>query len=526
MNIHGILCYHVPAPVKRVSPLIVTPSAIFSLRKLAVHLSLRLPTLMTSSPSAGKSALLNHLAAQLYPTVANQIVTIHLADTSLDPRSLLGSYVSSPTKPGTFEWRDGVLVRAMHEGKWLVLKDIDRGSGEVLGLIAPLVESFNRGQRIGARASIEVPGRGKVKAKESFALFATRSLEQSRHGKYAPITFLNAHKWSELTIPSPTIRDLQMIMDAKFPRISGSIAQSLISLWQSVKATGTMSSSRAVGLRDLESFCSRVASLLPESYMPIDVDTNDTQSAPSLPKILPNLVLREDIYLEARDVFFGAGATNEASKTQRDSVAATVAEYLGLSPERRDWILQQKTAEFDAEKDVDGRLIAVRAGRTRLLACSADRKMDSHPTRPFTMHKPAVQLLARIATCISLREPVLLIGETGTGKTSLITHVASLLNRPLISLNLSTQTESSDLVGGFRPVDARVPGSELQQRFVELFEKTFSRKKNGKFEDSIRKAVSDTQWKRATKLWTEATRLALEKFRCVEDGGEIVSVCP
>ncbi|KAF8995069.1 hypothetical protein BDZ89DRAFT_971976, partial [Hymenopellis radicata] len=73
-----------------------------------------------------------------------------------------------------------------------------------------------------------------------------------------------------------------------------------------------------------------------------------------------------------------------------------------------------------------------------------------------------------------LGEPVLLTGETGTGKTSVVTHLSGLLRKPLVSLNLLHQTESSDLLGGFKTVDARVPASALQQCFLDLFGSTFS----------------------------------------------------
>ncbi|KAF8993126.1 hypothetical protein BDZ89DRAFT_1053878 [Hymenopellis radicata] len=59
-----------------------------------------------------------------------------VANTSLDPRSLIGSYVSSTSQAGTFEGKEGVLVRAMRQGKWVVFKDI---SPEVLGVLKPLV---------------------------------------------------------------------------------------------------------------------------------------------------------------------------------------------------------------------------------------------------------------------------------------------------------------------------------------------------------------------------------------------------
>ena len=61
-------------------------------------------------------------------------------------------------------------------------------------------------------------------------------------------------------------------------------------------------------------------------------------------------------------------------------------------------------------------------------------------------------------------------------------------------------------------MDARMPGSLLQERFSELFGATFSRKKNEKFETSIRKAVNEGKWKRVVGLWKESVRLAQERF--------------
>ncbi|TDL22264.1 P-loop containing nucleoside triphosphate hydrolase protein [Rickenella mellea] len=511
VNIHGVLFHHIPSIQHVSSSLIETPSTITSLRKLAVNVSLRLPTLLTSSPSSGKSSLLDYLAKKLHPTAINHVVTIHLADTSLDPRSLLGSYVSSPANPGSFEWKEGAIVRAMREGKWLVLKDLDRSSSEILGLLSPLAESCGLGKRIGTQASITVPGRGTVRAAEDFVLFATRSLEQSRNGGFSPAAFLNAHKWSEVVIPSPSERDLEIIMDAKFPHMAGVIIRSIIALWRSIKGVQTSTSSRQVGLRNLESFALRLSSLLDSTILRTVKTDMAASLAVSLSDVIPHPAIREDIFLEARDVFFGEGTTSESSYARLLAVAAIVAENLGIGPERRDWVTT-KPVRFDIEKDVDGRSKSVMVGRTKLSIWPKSNSIESVPSRPFTMHKPALHLFSRIATCISLCEPVLLTGETGTGKTSLVTHVAALLNRPLISLNLSTQTETSDLVGGFRPVDTRIPGFELQHRFTELFSDTFSVKKNGKFVETVRKAATNLQWRKAAKLWTESVRLALEKL--------------
>ncbi|THH00190.1 hypothetical protein EW026_g2319 [Hermanssonia centrifuga] len=511
VNVQGILMFRTSCTTVPTSPLVPTSTTAEALRTLAVHISLGVPTLLTSSPSSGKTLLLTHLATLLHSNTKNQLVTIHLADTTLDPRSLLGSYVTSPTRPGTFDWKEGVLIRAMREGRWVVFEDIDRGSSEVLGLIKPLLESLGVDRWIGGRGGLEVPGRGYTEASEDFKVFATRSLTPSRNGTFPASTFYGAHKFHDVVIASPTHDDLQTIVNARFPRLSGAPSQGLIRLWEAVRDLGLTSSTRTVGIHELEKLCMRVEKLLPPSHQPMDVDSDDVQGV-TLWKIFSNPTICEDIYLEARDVFFGSGSTTLAARVHLDSIAVVVAEHLGLSPEKRDWLLRGRTPEFSVEKDVNGSVISVRLGANRLIA--ATNEADTlQVTRPFAMHKPAISLICRIASAVTLGEPILLTGETGTGKTSVITHLAALLRKPLISLNLSNQTESSDIIGGFKPVDTRIPASELQGRFLDLFGGTFSRKKNAHFEESIRKAVQEGKWKRAVILWLESVRLARERIQ-------------
>jgi midasin len=203
-----------------------------------------------------------------------------------------------------------------------------------------------------------------------------------------------------------------------------------------------------------------------------------------------------------------------------EAIATTVALQLGLDLDRHGEILKGRASQFFVEKDVNGRVVAICAGPVRLLAVLDDSNVAPSNSRHFVMHRPAVLLVSRIVTALSLGEPVLLTGETATGKTSVVAHLASLLNRHLVSLNLSHQTESSDLIGGFKPVDARIPGSSLQEQFLELFSATFSRRKNSVFEESLRKSVLEGRWKRAVGIWREAARLAKERLRARRDEAE------
>ena len=502
------------APASPAPPLVCTNATVNSLRTLALLVSLRLPVLLTAPSSSGKILLLSYLASMLYPNVKNQLVIINLADTSMDARSLLGSYVHSTRSPGTFEWREGVLVRAMRTGRWVVFQDVDKGSNEVLGTVKPLVESVGIGKWIGGRAKLSVPSREELVAAESFAIFATRSLPIS-NGAHTPTpSFFGAHKFHEVIVPSPGQEELCDIVSGLFPRLSGPAARGITTLWSAIKTVESTTSDRKMNLRDLRKYCSRLDALLPAVYRPMDVNVAHTEIGQGgrLVSVFPSPTLREEMFLEARDVFFGVGSLTTSSRTCNVAIATVVAEHLGLAQEKCDWLLRQCVPEFVNEPDANGCTTALRLGRVKLSA-RIDKTAITPPIRPFAMHRPAITLMSRIATCISRGEPVLLTGETGTGKTSVITHLASLLQVSLISVNLSQQTESSDLVGSFKPIDARIPGSELQLRFLDLFRSTFSQKKNLRFQESTWKAVKEGKWKRAAGLWRESVRLAKDKIR-------------
>lgn len=516
---HGVLLLRSSPISPSSSSFIPTPSSAHALRQLALHYSLRLPTLLTSVPSAGKSLLVSHLASVLHPEKRNQVVTIHLADTSLDPRALLGSYVSSAVHPGAFEWKEGVLARSMREGKWVVLKDVDRGSPEVLGVIKPLVESLQLDKWIGGRARLTVPSRGTVVAHDEFRLFGMRSTLPSRDGSFYPPTFLGSHKFSEVIVTTPLLEELSTIIDSKFPRLIGSVAQVFIKMWDAIRLLGTPSAGREIGLRDLEKFCYRVDRMLP-THRTMDISMDQNQNI-TMSDIFPHSEIREDLYLEARDVFFGFGTPTSALRAHIATLSRLIGGYLDLDIERQDWVLQRKTPQFEIEKNVNGETVAVHSRHVRLSACSIKNSLQTVPSRPFAMHKPAISLMSKLVAAVSHSEPVLLTGETGTGKTSAISQLASLINQPLVSLNLSHQTESSDLIGGLKPIDARLPGGAIQEKFVSLFGSTFSRRKNEKFEAEVRKAVSECKWKRAVGLWKESVRMAMERIQSKQSEGNL-----
>ena len=79
-------------------------------------------------------------------------------------QALLGTYRCTEI-PGEFTWEAGVLTRAVQEGYWLLLEDIDYAPMDVISVLLPLLE----------RNSLNVPGHGDtISASPGFQLFATQ----------------------------------------------------------------------------------------------------------------------------------------------------------------------------------------------------------------------------------------------------------------------------------------------------------------------------------------------------------------
>lgn len=67
----------------------------------------------------------------------------------------------------------------------------------------------------------------------------------------------------------------------------------------------------------------------------------------------------------------------------------------------------------------------------------------------FALTRDCSQLMERISKCVDQREAVLLSGETGVGKTSVVQLLASYCGVSLKVVNFSEDSDFSDFIGGF-----------------------------------------------------------------------------
>ncbi|WAQ89034.1 hypothetical protein PtA15_10A457 [Puccinia triticina] len=496
-------------------PFVSTSSSVVALRSISRLISDRFPVLLSGPPSSGKNTIIQKLAAQLWSKKSNcnhstidqsevdqNIVILNLASRILDAKSLVGSYVSSTEDPGKFVFVEGPLLRAIKEGKWLVCQDIDRASEDVLSIINQLADLINH------RAQYQVGGgyggHGGLNG-VGIDLGA-----QSGWGK----SFYGEQYWKEVAIGSMTKDDILNVVARQTPNFSESVRDRLVAAWEGASMSQMDSSRRRpIQLIDLLKWITRIKALLTRNQ--------------ALSSVSQNPVLQEQIFLEGVDLFF---ASSETSLSESDDLpsnvalnaAQTLGKHLDLNPERSTYCICRRVPDFipPAQKLKAGSSgkakTYVTIGRIKQLVDSSIMASSISNSRPFALTKSTLVLLERLAVSMRSSEPTLLVGETGTGKTTVVSYMANLVGKKLISLNLSNQSEASDLLGGFKPLDSaedgKLYGNRLVDEFINTFGDAFNTSRNHEFVHAVRKAASKKKFVRLVALLKDGIRALSERL--------------
>ena len=440
------------------------------------------PILLHGLAGSGKTSLVNDFAREL--SVESTMVTLHLNEQT-DAKMLIGMYATG-SKPGSFTWRAGVLTTAVREGRWVFIEDFDRAPNEVISVILPLIE----------RGELLIPSRGEViKAGPGFKLLASirTSLSVTGHENPPGLHMLGARLWQRVPVRMPTQDEFREIIDGTHPILHSflpeviAVYDRLYSLFQktSFASKSRTSLGRPISPRDLLKWCRRLDAVLlaAGSKTGREPITDATKYA---------------MFLEATDCF----ASSLQSEETRHTVISAVAEELQIDPQRVNHFLNAHVPKYD-EGDRD-----LTIGRVRLQRRPASRTTKSKKPRPFANTSHAKRLLEQVGVAVKMAEPVLLVGETGIGKTTVVQQLADTLGYKLTAVNLSQQSEVGDLLGGFKPVNVRSLAIPLKDEFDDLFASTgISATKNQKYMEQLGKCVAKGQWTKASKLWREAPKM-------------------
>jgi midasin len=527
------------------SALVLTPSMQRNLQSCALGLCMESPILLEGPPSSGKSALLAYLAD--ITGNSTDLVRVHLDDQT-DSKTLLGAYVCA-TKPGEFMWQPGLLTQAVVKGSWVIIEDINLASAEVLATLLPLVE----------RRMLHIPSRGEeLTAAQGFQLIATVTSDPGAmgggvYGSSAAVKDMLGGLFHSVRMEPATPAEQAEIVGNLFPQVVPLVphAMASVALVQVATRQRTVSSFSSGGgdsageLLNEEQLDQRIALALADAGLrPGECNLGRyfsfrdvlkwarrmvAQHSPLIKRSLRSsnrsdsglisdkenntasitiadipIALREAAFVEAADCLCSGLSNHEVA----DKLLIALASLFAVPASTAEHYSQLAKPTVAVQGD---QLTIGRASLPLLKIPSSQGGRNKGNSR-FAQTGHAMRHMERVAVAAVNAEPVLLVGETGTGKTTLVQEIASQVGAKLVVVNLSQQTDSSDLIGGFRPLQPADPVVGLLPVFVDLVRRTWQRGNNDEFLDRVVKMATKRRWQQLVK----AFRTAIKKTGLVE----------
>lgn len=457
----------------RAAHVVATSTTVDNCKKIASALLDGSLLLITGPPGSGKNFLLKQIAYRLQKP--NEIATLHLNE-STDLKSLVGLYTSDSLETG-LTWRPGLLTDAVRNGYWLILEDIECARAEALSLLTSLIET----------RTLYIPATGEtVRASPNFKIIAI-SRSETPVDHVGSLALPGARLWKIANLVPLSKSNIQLIISESYPHAQ-LLAEKLADTFTNLKAfeskemskgSYTYFSERALWPKDLFKLCRRIS---------VSIQNSITYSEGSL----------NSIYLDAVDVF--TACIVDARK--RKDMMSIIAEHLHISPRKRRYLLEERKIDFTGYEYNQPLLIAGRIMTQKLSTASKTGYSKSH--WDYALSRQNLVLLEQILAAVNGMEPILIVGETGIGKTASVQYLAQILRYKLSIINVSQQTEPTDLVGGLKPINVRHLVNSMNSNFYELFQSSFPLESNGRFYDMLSRSIAKGQWKRVLAIWREA----------------------
>ncbi|ETN67266.1 midasin [Anopheles darlingi] len=493
----------------------------------------------------------------------NGFLRIQLGDQT-DSKTLLGQYRCTDT-PGEFVWQPGVLTQAVMYGYWLVLEDLDSATQDVCTVLTNLLENDH----------LSVPGfRDCLRIAPGFQLFVTlrSGAKTSASQVHSSSTYSLLEKYLYTVNIVPLSRkELSDIICIRYPKLR-TVANRIVDIYLTFSSgchteeDEEMLISEQLSILEPQKKTGKPDAIATgqEDALP-KFQTVSNEKLATLPSAGTNrrlvstrdlikLCRRSDpsfsatsaecayfVFQNAVDVF----CSHLAHGTARTQLITGIGGKIGILPSRCEHLCTEykPTVEVSGASDIRiGRVAMKRSAasagseneengapdhedeeefvhkRQKLDRTASSRvKTVQHragydePAPTFSFTRPAACLLERIAVAVSQNEPILLVGETGVGKTSSVQYLAYQTHHKLVVVNMNNQSDVSDLVGGYKPVDLSFVVTPLRYEFERLFRRTFNAQKNEKFLGNVARCYGAGEFDVLVKLMLKIAEKASQK---------------
>ncbi|KAK4972590.1 hypothetical protein LTR28_012160 [Elasticomyces elasticus] len=377
-------------------------------------LQLSKPVLLEGNPGVGKTTLIGAIAR----LVGMPLTRINLSEQT-DLMDLFGSDVPvEGAQAGTFAWRDAPFLKAMKRGEWVLLDEMNLASQSVLeGLNACL---DHRGEAYISELDHT------FRCHPNFRLFAAQNPHHQGGGrKGLPASFVN--RFTVVFADSFTPDDLLLICTRCFPQIPKEEVQKLIRFVHRLE--DEVVQQRRFG----------------QQGAPWEFNLRDTLRWLTLVSADHGL-LKAGKPSDFLDVVFTQRFRNARD---RCLVQDTLSYVLQNTLEERSLIHNLSLSKFQVGMGL--------LSRNPLLAPS--------PRTPYRFYlKPRLAILESLILCVNMNWPVVLVGLSGTGKTTLLEYLANVSGASLVTFPMNADIDAMDLVGGYEQYDPLRQSQKVRQR--------------------------------------------------------------
>jgi len=316
---------------------------------------------------------------------------------------------------GSLVFQDGLLVQALRNGYWLILDELNLAPSEVLEALNRLLDD-NREFFLAETSEV-------IKPHRDFRLFATQN-PCGAYGGRKPLSRAFRNRFVEIHVGDIPASEMITILQQRCgcaPSHAVLLVEVMAKLRQRRSKSGVFRGKDGlITPRDLLRWAERGAAtkdeLAMEGYM-----------------LLAERLRDED---------------------ERDMVKAAVEDILKVK-------IDSNLIYFGDEAE-SRKLFTTLSNQVGGLDIAATDTL--------------LRLFHLVNRCILQREPVLICGNTGCGKTTVIQLFHFLLGRPLHIINCHATTETSDILGGLRPIrhrteilhDMVLKGQQLAVKYNEM----------------------------------------------------------
>lgn len=226
--------------------LVPVPSMKENLRSLALAVATGKCVCVQGTVGCGKTSIIEYIA-NVTGRGQSDFIRVQLGD-QVDSKVMLGTYRCTEI-PGEFIWLPGILTKAVTDGKWLLLEDIDSATMDVSSTLSDLLET----------GRLSVPGhRDLIQVKSGFQLFITQRLFSSTTGLRKPVSnasnMLSKH-WTCVNMEPLLKGELVTIVETLFPKLR-TIASKMVDVFMIFQS----SEESDMELKNISSKCRRLTS--------------------------------------------------------------------------------------------------------------------------------------------------------------------------------------------------------------------------------------------------------------------------